>query len=147
MRRLGSTLVVTALLLGSSVAIGTAAASTAGEPCADLTVSASPPIVPPGDPVTITGSVTNCGQEVERILVRGRVTGPCNFGFADSFGVRLEPGQTFGRDVTFPAPDCEGDYLIQGKASSEGILLDRAMETFKVCEPCQAPRAPTSPRQ
>jgi hypothetical protein len=140
MRRLGSILVATAFLVGSALAAGPASARIAGEPCADLTVSASPPIVPPRDPITITGSVTNCSEDAERVLVRGRVTGPCNFDLFDSFRVRLEPGQTFGREITFPAPDCEGDYRILAKATSEGLVLDRAVETFKVCEPCQGRR-------
>jgi hypothetical protein len=140
MRRPGKVLMAAAMVIGSILAAEPATATAGGEPCADLSVSASPPIVPPGDPVTITGSVTNCSEEAEQVLVRGKVTGPCNFELADSFRVRLEPGQTLGDAVTFPAPECEGDYLIRAKASSRGMVLDRAVETFKVCEPCQGPR-------
>lgn len=137
MRRLGSVLVATAMLIGSALATGPATAAVAGEPCADLNVSASPPILPPGDPLTITGSVTNCSEEAEQVTVRARVTGPCNFELSHSFRVRLEPGQTLGDEVTFPAPECEGGYRIGAKAGSQGMLLDRAVDTFKVCEQCQ----------
>jgi hypothetical protein len=139
MRRLGSVLVATTTLIGA-LAAGPAMAAMAGQPCADLNVSASPPILPPGDPLTITGSVTNCSEEAEVVVVRSRITGPCNFELSDSIRVRLEPGQTLGDEVTFPAPECEGDYRIQAKASSQGVLLDRALEIFKVCTPCQEPR-------
>jgi hypothetical protein len=139
MRRLGTVLVAMAMLIGSAVAAGQATAAPGGEPCADLNVSASPPILPPGDPLTITGSVTNCSEEAEVVVVRSRTTGPCNFELSDSFRVRLEPGQTLRGETTNPAPDCEGDYRIQATVTSQGVLLDRVLEIFTVCTPCQYP--------
>jgi hypothetical protein len=139
MRRLGSVL-LTAMLIGAALVAGPATAALGSAPCADLFVSASPGILPPGQPVTVTGEITNCSEEPEQVNVGAGVTGPCNFEFSGGFRIRLEPGQTLSRAATFLAPECEGNYRIEATATSQGIHLDRAVGTFKVCEPCQEPR-------
>jgi len=134
MRRLPIILLATSLLVGSSLAVAPAMAI---DPCADMNISASPSILPPGDSLTISGSVTNCSDQAELITVNRRITGPCETDVRHTFRVYLEPGQSFSREETGPAPHCEGDYRIKGRAAFYGIELDRAFEIFTVCTPCQ----------
>ena len=139
-RPIGIRLMTLGLLAASTLWVPSLAAPqamAARAPCADLTVTASPPILPPGDPETVSGSLTNCSNQIETITVQARVTGPCGFSMGRSFQVVLPPGQTVSRDLTFPAPNCEGIYTGKARALSQGLLLDQAEASFKVCTNCQ----------
>ena len=131
-----ASLIAVIILAGLSAAVATAGPASAGTPCADLSASASPGIVAPGDPESISGSVTNCSGLTETITIGIRVAGPCGFASLRRFQLTLSPGQTLDRSVTFPAPSCEGLYTWRVTAS-KGVLLDRAEATFKVCQDCQ----------
>jgi hypothetical protein len=118
------------------VAVGTAAAVPTGTPCADVSASASPGIVGPGDPETLSGSVANCSGQTETITIGIRATGPCGVGFDRRFPVTLQSDETRALSATFPAPTCEGLYTVKVTAW-EGGRLDQAEAMFKVCENCQ----------
>jgi hypothetical protein len=128
------------MLTASVLAAGAATSgpAMAGSPCADLSAWASPGIVGPGEPETISGSITNCSEQTETVTIGINLTGPCGFALLRSFEFTLQPGQTLGRSMTFAAPDCEGLYRAKARAFSKGVLLDRTEATFKVCENCQA---------
>ena len=130
-----------AMLAAFVVAAGVAASgpAMAGTPCAEVSASASPGIVAPGDPETAAYSVTNCSGLTETITIGLKVAGPCGFAFLRRFQLTMEPDQSLDRSVTFAAPFCEGLYTWRVTAS-KGVLLDRAETTFKVCQDCQANR-------
>ncbi|TMK85229.1 MAG: hypothetical protein E6G44_07745 [Actinobacteria bacterium] len=128
-RLLGLAMLTASAVGGSVAAAGPALASA---PCADLSLSASPAVVHPGEPETVSGSITNCSDQTETVKLRVHVTGPCNIDARDAFKLTLEPGQTLERSVTFPAPDCLGTYTVRAKAVSGGVVLDKAKASFEV---------------
>jgi hypothetical protein len=134
---LRSSMIAILIVAGLAASMATSTSALAGSPCADLSASASPGIVPPGDPETLSGSITNCSQQTEMVTVGIKLTGPCGFAFHRRFNLTLYPGQTLDRSVTFPAPDCEGLYTVKARALSEGEVLDQAEAAFKVCQNCQ----------
>jgi hypothetical protein len=125
------------IVAGLAASIATSRSAMAGSPCADLSDSATPSIVAPGDPETLLGSITNCSEQTETVMIGIKLTGPCGFALLQRFKLTLEPGQRLDRSMTFPAPDCEGLYTLKARALSEGEVLDRAEATFKVCQNCQ----------
>jgi hypothetical protein len=130
---------LTAMLTVSVLAAGAATSgpAMAGLPCAEVSTSASPGIVAPGDPETVSYSVTNCSGLTETITIGIKVAGPCGFALLRRFQLTMPPDQTLDRSVTFAAPSCEGVYTWRVTAS-KGALLDQAETTFKVCQDCQA---------
>jgi hypothetical protein len=136
MRAIPRLLVISALAASSLLTSAAGAHATA--PCADLTLTASPGIVAPGELETVAGSITNCSQEQETVTLTVKVTGPCHLAIKQSADFDLQPGQMESSSKTFPAPFCEGVYRIRTRASSGGTVLDEAEASFKVCEQCQA---------
>jgi hypothetical protein len=125
------------IVAGLAAGMATSRSAMASSPCADLSASASPGIVPPEDPETLSGSITNCSEQTETVMVGIKLTGPCGFALLQRFKLTLDPGQRLDRSMTFPAPDCEGLYTLKARALSEGEVLDQAEATFKVCQNCQ----------
>ena len=125
------------IVAGLAASMATSRSAMAGSPCADLSASATPGIVSPGDPESLSGSITNCSQQTETVMVGIKLTGPCGFALLQRFKLTLDPGQRVDRSMTFPAPDCEGLYTLKARALSEGDVLDQADATFKVCQNCQ----------
>lgn len=58
------------------VATARAAAAAAAAKCAQVDVRIAPQTVQPGQPVTVSGSVTNCSSRTETVTIRVRVVGP-----------------------------------------------------------------------
>ena len=134
---LRSPLIAMLLVAGLAASLADSRSALAGSPCADLSVSATPGIVGPGEPETLSGSITNCSQQTETVTVGLKLTGPCGFTLLQRFKLTLDPGQRLDRSMTLPAPDCEGLYMVKARALSESQVLDQAEATFKVCQNCQ----------
>ena len=142
---LRSSLIVVLTVAGLVAGMATSRSAMAGSPCADLSASATPGIVGPGDPETLSGSITNCSQQTESVTVGVKLAGPCGFALLQRFKLTLYPGQKLDRSMTLPAPDCEGLYTVKARALSGGDVLDQAEATFKVCQNCQGLDPPLAP--
>ncbi len=111
--------VTTILLL--LVAVPLAASTT---PCAKLSLLASPSYVHPLGPLTLTASITNCLDALERLAITYEVTGP---GFSETYTIRfrLLARQSLHSSITVPAPPIPGLYTMKAAVASGGTILDK----------------------
>ncbi len=108
-----------ALSLLSVVAI----AQTTG-PTVQTSLGVTPTVVNAGGTVTVFGSITNTSSKTLKLTVNYDVVGPCNYTDAYTVKLTLKPGETRTSSNSYTVPNCAGDYIITGTASSGNTVLD-----------------------
>ena len=127
-----------ALALTLGIAAATTAQTQQQQPsdCATARVNLTSSNPKAGDEMTATVSIENCSTESERVIVKFSYTDSC--GETTQMGketLRLEPGQTQDKQITFLAPAaaaCEGGFKVTGTILAGGKELTNASAPFSV---------------
>jgi hypothetical protein len=104
------------------------------EPCANVSVSLSPPVVARGGTVTAAASIENCSTARQRYTIRYELTTPCTRSVLLSFPVTFEAGAAFSASYSFRVPSfaCRGDYAVTVKVFSGTTLLSSSTAMITV---------------
>ena len=128
-------LAVTAILaLAFGVPPANASTQHADRPGGVVTFDYSPTRVDAGDLVDMDLSIGNCSDQVERLRLRVRTSGPCSFPHPVRHTYKLDPHFAVGSSSLIVAPSCRGRYSVRLKLTLAGshVVLDTARGGFFV---------------
>ncbi|HEX5735747.1 MAG TPA: hypothetical protein VF131_23165 [Blastocatellia bacterium] len=104
------------------------------EPCANVSISLSPPVVARGGTVNVDASIENCSTARQRYTIKYELTTPCTRAVLLSIPVRFDAGASFSASFSFRIPSffCRGDYAITVKVFSGTTLLSSSTAMITV---------------
>jgi hypothetical protein len=111
-----------------------ASANPGAKPCGHVVFAYDSERVSRGDRFAMGLTVTNCSDQTERLRVRARSSGPCEFAHPATHTYRVLSQYSVGRAAVIDAPSCPGRYSVRIRLTLAGQhrVLDTARGGFIV---------------